>query len=320
MELPTVSLVITTYNRAALLSEALESVAACEKPVNGLIEVIVVDNNSTDDTRTVVDRLSSDFPFPLEYVFEGAQGLSQARNRGSNESRASVVAFMDDDQRLDRSFLSRIDDVFRTTDADCVGGPIFYYNADNLPEWLPPLLENTGQYDGGRETKVLKPEGRKLNGGNMAFRRSVLHEIGGYNVDLGRSGGNLLASEEFELQERLFAENKRIVYSPSLVQYHYLRPERLKRNYWRRHHFDYGRTVYRRHLKGDQKYRSGATFLGGPRWLWRVFLIDDVKSYLSSIGRDRETRFKRQLGLFFRLGQIYEARMDRQSSETMSSY
>lgn len=306
MEHASVSLIITTYNRAQLLAEALRSVAECKKPACGGVEVIVVDNNSTDDTAAVVEKLSVGFPFPLRYVFEGKQGLSQARNRGAAESEAPIVAFMDDDQRLDEQFLARIEQELATTNADCIGGPIFYYNAENLPSWLPPLLENTGQYDGGREIRVLEPEGRKLNGGNMAFRKSVLQEIGGYNTQLGRNGRSLLASEEFELQDRLFAEGRKIVYTPNLIQYHYLRPERLTRKYWRRHHFDSGRTAFRRELASG-RHQNSATLMGSPRWLWRTLIVKDIPSYVGAFFSESGESFDRQLCIVFRLGEIYEA-------------
>src|SRR5690348_4928949 len=93
------SLVITTYNRAALLDKALESVAQSQVVDSARVEVIVVDNNSSDHTRETVDEIRSrGFPFPLRYVLEQHQGLSFARNRGAEEAKGTYVAYMDDDQ------------------------------------------------------------------------------------------------------------------------------------------------------------------------------------------------------------------------------
>lgn len=302
------TLVIPTFNRAALLAEALKSVARSDVAVPSSIEVIVVDNNSSDSTReTVAGVVADGFPFALRYVFEAKQGLSYARNCGLKEGHGRLISFMDDDQRLDKRFFANIEHEMRATDADCIGGPVFYHNADDLPDWLPELLEHVGQFDGGPEVKLLEPGDRMLIGGNMTFRRAILQSIGGYNVSLGRRGNSLLASEEVELQERLLEAGKRIVYTPNLVQYHYLRPERLTRGYWRRHKLDKGRTVYRQDRIAEE-WPEDALLLGAPRWFWRLLLAKDIPKYARALFNRSEESFSHQLDICFRLGQIYEAR------------
>jgi len=91
------SVIICTYNRAKSLQKTLHSLAAMTLPADWLWEVIVVDNNSCDDTRAVVAGFARTARFPLRYVFEGMQGLCQARNTGLTVARSEVIAFTDDD-------------------------------------------------------------------------------------------------------------------------------------------------------------------------------------------------------------------------------
>lgn len=313
MERVLTSLAIMTYNRAAMLASALKSVAASRVERPGDVEVIVVDNNSTDRTRQTVEEIrAADFPFSLRYVLEKQQGVAYARNRGIEESAGIYLAFMDDDQLLDDLYLSRIVPAFSSTGAACVGGRIFYYKNESLPDWLPPLLQYVGQCDFGDDVITLDARHSKLHAGNMAFERQELIDIGRFNVSLGRCGDSLLAGEEDELQTRLHAAGKKVVYDPGLVQYHYLAQARRTKRYWRRHYFDYGRTLYRTQLL-EKKMPELPSFFGVPRWFWRHLLTRELPRAARPLVRlDLAQAFYKQLDLWSYLGQMYEAHHDSQ--------
>jgi len=95
---PAASILIATFNRAAMLDDTLASIARLRPGFSW--ECIVIDNNSTDDTRAVVDRHAADFPVPLRYVFEARQGRSSALNTGIAAAGADVLTFTDDDVRV----------------------------------------------------------------------------------------------------------------------------------------------------------------------------------------------------------------------------
>ncbi len=308
MEGVLISLVITTYNRAAMLADALKSVAASQIESYGDVEVIVVDNNSTDNTRQTVEEIKArGFPFALRYVFERSQGLSYARNRGAEESAATYVAFMDDDQLIDKDYLARLELAFESTEATCIGGPLIYRDKHSFPGWLLPLLDLEGECDFGSEAKALGRD-QKLRGGNMAFVRQELIDIGKYDVSLGRCGDSLLSGEEDELQIRLHESGRKIAYDPGLVQYHCLLPSRLKKRFWREHHFGYGRSLYRMRLAGGMK-PNGRTLFGAPLWLWRVLLTKHIPKTMWPLMRlDTTKSFYGQLEVWTCLGQIHEAR------------
>ena len=163
-----------------------------------------------------------------------------------------------------------------------------------------------GHLDLGDAIKFHGPRDPSLKGGSMAVELAALKAIGGYDVRLGRRGSQLLGGEEEELQDRLRASGKVIAYHPHLIQYHYLRPERLKKNYWRKHEFGYGRTAY---LKTIGDWNGANTFFNAPRTLWWFLFAKDLRGFLGSLLRfDFAQLFERELQIWKRIGQIYEAR------------
>lgn len=311
-----ISLIITTYNRVDLLQKALTSVAACKLPESTDVEVVIVDNNSTDNTAEVVKNAAQDFPMRLRYVKELNQGLSYARNRGLREAQGHYIVFMDDDEMMEEHYLSRLPGVFAETDAVCVGGPVSYYNVKKMPRWLEALSETTGQITYGDKVKELGRGTHKgLNGGNMAFIRTELVEAGGYDVRLGRRGNELLTGEDYELQDRLRDRGKRIVYHPKLIQHHYMRPERNNKRYWRDLYFAYGRTLHLRRCAANNA-APDRHFLGAPLWLWRQLIAGDIPAYTRALFQFDSVRlFRRELDIWTRLGQISEARRPVAASE-----
>ena len=91
------SIAICTFNRAALLDDALRSFAATDKPSGLPFELLVIDNNSNDSTRSVVEGWATRSEFPLRYIFEGKQGVSPARNRAVKEATGHWIWYVDDD-------------------------------------------------------------------------------------------------------------------------------------------------------------------------------------------------------------------------------
>ena len=307
-----ISLVIPTYNRSGMLADALESVARSKYADPASLEVIVADNNSSDDTAAVIAKIREDgFPFELIHVVETRQGASETRNKGISVARGVYVVFMDDDQRIEENYLSAVERVFRSTQSACIGGPVFYGDLDGQPDWLMSLLVHVGQFDAGRETRPLSPKERMLGSGNMAIKREALEKHGGFDETLGRRGKQLMANEDLEIQQRMCAAGETVFYSPELIQYHYLRPERLKKSYWRRHQFDWGRTRYRYEKSGRAAFK-GASLFGAPRWFWRSLITQETPRFIRSIFvDDATTRFHRELEIFFLLGKIREARSER---------
>ena len=96
-----ISVLLCTYNRAQILEDALESLVAQVLPNEIRFEIVVVDNNSTDPTRTVIQKFAGESDVPIRYVFEPSAGIAQARNRSLLEARGQWFAFIDDDELVE---------------------------------------------------------------------------------------------------------------------------------------------------------------------------------------------------------------------------
>ena len=236
-----ISVVICTYNRANLLTDVLQTV--CEQTLeHSEYEVIVVDNNSTDDTATVSYSFAARYP-NVGYCFEPQQGLSHARNRGWQEAKGAYVAYIDDDCKAPPEWLAVAKEVIESVSPSIFGGPsLAFYNTPK-PHWFQDSYES---YVQKQESAPLKAD-QYLSGGNIFFHKPLLRQIGGFDPSLGMSGEQLAYGEESAIlrlvrteipQATLYAE-------PRLYVYHLVRPEKMTWRWIIRDRFIRGRYEYR---------------------------------------------------------------------------
>ena len=234
-----VSIIICTYNRSKLLKETLQSVQNQDFQ-SDQYEIIVVDNNSTDDTKDVVAEMAKASPVSTGYVFEYMQGLSNARNAGINNSEGEIIVFTDDDVEAERSWLRELFAAFETPGVAAAGGPIRPIWPFEKPEWI---TENWQGYFTVNEFPEAREAGEFRNpnypwGANMAFRRSILKKTDLFSPALGRIGACLLSNEELRLFRAIEEMGHRIVLAPDAVIHHKIPPERVRklwlyhRTYW----------------------------------------------------------------------------------------
>src|SRR5690349_865515 len=135
------SIVICTFNRSQGLKATLESMDALDTA--GLnVEVIVVNNNSRDDTKAVFEAWTRRSRLPARYLFEAQQGLSFARNSGVCIAQGEVIAFTDDDVTVDPAWIRELVSAMRQTGAAAAGGKILPAWAGPVPRWLTPELHS----------------------------------------------------------------------------------------------------------------------------------------------------------------------------------
>ncbi len=236
-----VSVLISTYNRAPRLRTALA--ALLEQTGDVRCEVIVIDNNSTDDTAGVVAEMSASSPDRIRYVFEGRQGKSYALNTGLTLARGQILAFTDDDVRVAPDWLLQVRRSFTThPDVDYIGGRV-------LPEWLapPPKWLTAAHWsplalqDYGDAVQAVGVERAVcLVGANLAYRRGVFARVGGFTPALGRTGDGIGSTEDHDLQLRMWRAGMRGLYDPAIVVHADVTPDRLTREYHRRWHKGHG--------------------------------------------------------------------------------
>lgn len=237
-----ISLVIPTHNRAVPLLAALESVVRQTLPP-GEWECLVVDNNSPDDTAERFAAFAAAHPdVNLRMVRETGPGVSCARNRGLAEVAGPIVAFIDDDERVNESFLEAYLAFFDThPDAVVAGGRIIAEYPESRPSWMSKWTEMpiANPMDFGDAVRPF-PAGRVPGGGNMAFRRTGLARYGGFDPSLGRVNGRLIGGEENDFFERLLRGGETIWYVPGAVMWHIIPPSKLTADYFRRLSYNVG--------------------------------------------------------------------------------
>lgn len=259
--------IIPTFNRHAMLKRTLNSLLEAHLPSGLEARVTVVDNNSKDQTRKVVEEHSKKFDGRLHYLFEAEQGRSSALNRGIRSTTGELVGMIDDDEEVDSQWYASIHQAFSSPDVDFIGGPYKPRWGAKPPAWLPMnYLGVIGWIDGGENVVAYDDKYPGiLMGGNAVLTRAILDKVGLYKTSISRTGKRLLAGEDEDMYQRLLAANARGFYLPTLIIYHYIPPERLTRQYFRRWCFWRGvsRAVIDRERPSQAAYWAGV-----PRWLY----------------------------------------------------
>ena len=189
---PKLSICICTYNRGESLKRTLNSLVSQKGIESDSIEVLVVDNNSTDITPKVLESFRRSLP--VRWVTESQQGLAYARNRAAAEFRGDVLLFTDDDVRLERGWLAAYQDAIRRfPNAEYFGGRILPDWGQAKPRWIGdeplPLIDGVlVWFDHGVETRPLLATEALPFGASFAVKRSLFEKIGLFRVDLGTGG------------------------------------------------------------------------------------------------------------------------------------
>ena len=274
--------VLCTYDRAGLLAHAIESALTAAASSSSDVHVIVVDNNSTDNTRQVAERYVSSSGGKLTYLFEREQGKHHALNRGIAHSTAEIVAFFDDDETLDSNWFNVIADCFADSAVDYVGGPYHPNWSMAPPAWLPKKYNGAiGIIQNGPERRRYDSDGFNAMpvGGNLAIRRTTLDRCGPYS-------SNYMYSEDRYMHEQLISIGAVGYYIPELSIHHHIPKHRLQKSYYR----TWAATEGRNRGRMDKERRQNKTvLLGAPPWMWRE-LVDSSLTWLTArLGRGGDT-------------------------------
>lgn len=223
------SVVICTYNRGKYIPIVLNSLQKQTLPPNAY-EVLVVDNNSTDNTAEIVLSYLNKTPkFPLHYFLETNQGISHARNRGVTEAKGDIIVFLDDDETVEPSFLQNVKAFFEQyPDAGISAGPVVPVFEVEPPKWLSKYISRaiTGFYDKGEHIKKLPPKDYPGTG-HACFRKELFIKYGAFNTELGRKGASLMGAEDKDFFLRLMNGNENCYYVPGAKIYHHIPAEKL---------------------------------------------------------------------------------------------
>lgn len=229
---PQITIAICTYNRAGYLKDTLDDLAEQNVGLNEF-EILVVNNNSKDGTETVCEIFSKTNPgHNFRYVKEVNQGLSFARNRAAREAQTPVIIYIDDDVKLPQNFVqTALIYIEKRTSTMCAGGRIEVSFDDASPDWIPDeLMPMFGLHDLGDEDQFYPPTNFP-RGGNMMIRKSIFDVFGYFDTHLGRTGNQLLGSEEKHFFEKLRKNGVEMHYWADLKLTHRIGSNRLEKEY-----------------------------------------------------------------------------------------
>jgi glycosyltransferase involved in cell wall biosynthesis len=261
-----ITVAIPTYNRASRLRETLASLAQQDFPA-GRWELLVIDNNSTDETAAVVAEFAGQTP-PPRYVRETRQGLDYARNRAIGEAQGDIIVFADDDILAGPGWLTELHRPFAADNSEkiaAVGGEVIPVFPDGLPawvaEWHSPLAFRT---DAG----PLPPEHSPM-GANLAIRRSVFSALGTFHTTLDRTAGKYFSGGDAEMIRRIRSAGLSVWFAPAAAVRHQMPASRTTFRYASRHAFDSARSrvIDRAGQPGGRPYlasRFAANLLKAP--------------------------------------------------------
>jgi glycosyltransferase involved in cell wall biosynthesis len=259
-----VTVTIQTYNRADCLRQTLRSLESLRCPDGIDYEILVVDNNSTDQTADVVRESRASLEARLRYVTESRQGISHARNRAIAEARGDVVCFIDDDVLVDSGWLAGHVDTYRADSRTvAVGGRVLLQWPEGWtrPAWLTPDLQGCLS---GLDVEAEGPFMRFPRypfGCNMSVRRDVAQQIGGFHPELGRKKSGLISNEEKLFFRQIHAHGDQVAYAQEALVYHVVPWSRLTKTFFLRRAYAQGIS--------DIIFLN-ATKPGGQTFLWNL--------------------------------------------------
>jgi glycosyltransferase involved in cell wall biosynthesis len=306
------SIVIATHNRAKDLRGTLASLAALTTPHPW--EVIVVDNNCTDDTPDVVSEFAATYPVPLRYLFESVPGRSAALNTGIALAQGEIIVTTDDDVRVETDWLEAIGSEMQRLQCDYIGGRVLPIWGGPRPAWLPDRPSRhwavIALLDYGDEPMEFV---RKMPlGVNMAFRREAFAVVGGWDPRIGRKAGTLLGQEVREWCVRARAHGVRGYYAPGVSLRHIIPASRLNKEYFRR--FFYWRGISRAMLYQQRgldmespqetrlNFRQVPHVFGIPRYMYRTALASAWGAAKAYLRGDMERGFEQELYVWMFFG------------------
>jgi glucosyl-dolichyl phosphate glucuronosyltransferase len=298
-----ISVVICTYNRASSLMTTLDSLRKMSVPADLRWELILVDNNSSDNTRAVIEEFGRSSGLEVRYVFEGKQGLSHARNAGVGAARGEVIAFTDDDVTVDPKWVASLRQAFTQFNCTGAGGRTIAVWSCSKPAWF----EDEGPYAlsgpiisfdlGDSPSEMVQAP----IGANMAYRADAFEKYGHFRTDLGRMGASMMAKEDTEFGRRLMKAGQKIFYVPDAVVYHPVESKRLKKSFFQSWYYMDGRAA----LRESQRRYTTVKYFGIPRFFFRLLVVASMK-WLSAV--DRRRRFYYKLTAYRLAGLMAEAR------------
>jgi glucosyl-dolichyl phosphate glucuronosyltransferase len=302
-----VSIVIPTYNRVRLLHGLLDNLERLVIPENTDLEIIVVDNNSTDSTRDVVEEIRRKSRRAVRYILEKERGSSHARNGGIREAKGEIIAFLDDDETANADWLCEIMEAFGRFKCQGVAGKLIPKWTESPPEWYTTegpyrIVGATSGHNRGDKYLEYTVDTLLPGTGNLAVRKECFEKHGLFRTDLGPRGEDYSLGEDKEFCIRLIQAGEKLIYAPNAVVYNTVHEDRVTKQYCKRYHFRYGRAnaILFEPKPGTRRY------FNVPRHLFRMYGEDLIRWIGAIVTGKSQAIFYYRLSLSRISGEIYE--------------
>ena len=200
------SITICTYNRIEYLKKCLKSILDQTQGKKS-IEINIIDNNSTDNTKDYISEIQKKHP-EVNYYVEHKQGISFARNLSFEVCKGDYLAFVDDDAIINKNWLKSLLNKLQNQNQNIVyGGPIYPHFESNPENWIDKnyFVRKFKETDGFLGL-IKSKEG--FSGGNMCISKSLFLKSEKFNTEIGMTGGNLGLGEEPDFFYKLIMKNK----------------------------------------------------------------------------------------------------------------
>ncbi len=294
-----ISIALSTYNRSAVLRNALEKLSA--QQTSGIdYEILVIDNNSIDDTKQVVSSfIERDSHF--RYIFEKQQGLSYARNAGIEAAKSDLIVFCDDDVEVSPTWIQQnYEASVRFPDADYIGGRVLPIWGGPIPSWVRQTMAPFALSDLGDKAFTVSPEKPHcLVGASLAVRRRAFSKAGLFSIKTQRVKNSIGSTEDFDWQIKVWAYGGHGVYVPEIVCATEVPRDRLSKSYHRRWHLGHGKfnAIARR-----PEWEGSRKLLGVPIFMYRQAMEATLSMAKYLLRAQRAEAFESQTTVLFYLG------------------
>ena len=297
-----ITIAICTYNGAERLPRLVYELK--KQTPHHPFEILIVDNNSADNTPIVIKQLKEEVGSGLRSVVEQNQGIPFARNRAIEESLDSdYLFFIDDDEVPHPGWIASACNVFEKLSVKCVGGRIrCRFEPYDKPEWLnKDLLAFLGEIDHGESDFYISDTRHPIWSGNIAYDTSLFRQNRSYRFDhrYNRKGKGVGGGSDGVMFRQFIDHGVSMAYCPGMVIDHYIEPWKLKQSYFYRLHFIAGRKF------GQYQTRNYPNELMGVPFFMVKQAMDQLKTSVLSHLHKEEGRVRKTMNFFYSAGMVY---------------
>ena len=320
------SIIIPTYNRAKILHKCLKHIYELENP-SGNCEVLVMDNNSTDNTEEVIKTYKEKLP-QLKYFLTTSPGLHIGRNLGYEKASGEILCYIDDDSFVSKGWLKGIEKAFLDPEVILVGGPCLPKYESNPPKWINKLWNKIGYgkslgylslIDCGEKAKEISAF--YILGCNFIVRKEILLQLEGFHPDgmpmdlvLYRGDG------ESYVSRRIIEMNALVKYEPEVMIHHFIPTSRMNFKYFCTRSFYQGISYSFRVVR--QKYGLYSKI---PIEVYlrkneiNIFnrLYSKCENFIHLIDPRKIARMKREIKKKYKLGYLYHQNTIKENSKLL---